>query len=207
MISYLHFRAVILDSEVGTRGGSGVSVTNASGSPYPHGHPRMPTHYTNNNGNAHGGGVVGFEPATLSVPQPLRTIQPAPKASSSLPGYYNPSNSLGLNDYRGPGVSFTPGGSTKFAKTSNPPGVGSMESLNSTQSLTLSLGSTVSTGSSHGPLRSILHRPHGRELGSVTSEGSAKHVKLSIGGDNISCRSKPQRHYCYIRTTHERRCN
>ncbi|XP_040568240.1 uncharacterized protein [Lepeophtheirus salmonis] len=172
--------------EVGTRGGSGVSVTNASGSPYPHGHPRMPTHYTNNNGNAHGGGVVGFEPATLSVPQPLRTIQPAPKASSSLPGYYNPSNSLGLNDYRGPGVSFTPGGSTKFAKTSNPPGVGSMESLNSTQSLTLSLGSTVSTGSSHGPLRSILHRPHGRELGSVTSEGSAKHVKLSIGGEQTT---------------------
>eukprot|EP00096_Caligus_rogercresseyi_P001962 TRINITY_DN1351_c0_g1_i6.p1 TRINITY_DN1351_c0_g1~~TRINITY_DN1351_c0_g1_i6.p1 ORF type:complete len:199 (-),score=50.36 TRINITY_DN1351_c0_g1_i6:283-879(-) len=177
-------------SRVGRSGG--ISVTEASGSPYPHGAQssyRMPP-----NG-------PGFAPSGPSVvPQPLRTIQPTPKMPSSLPGYYNPSGAshmqqqhpshqqhqqhFGLNEHRGPGVSFTPGGSTKFAKMGAHDG--SMESLNSTQSLTISMGSTASAGSSHGPLKPSLKKPYLGERGSVTSEGSAKHVKLSIGGEQTA---------------------
>ncbi|QQP35558.1 Putative LOC101900818 [Caligus rogercresseyi] len=53
--------------------------------------------------------------------------------------------------------------------------------------LTSSLSfSSFVPGSSHGPLKPSLKKPYLGERGSVTSEGSAKHVKLSIGGEQTA---------------------
>ena len=86
---------------------------------------------------------VGAVP--LNTARPLKPIQPVqPQMQPRVQVLPSPTNNGG----HVPGVSFTPGG--RHAQSANPGGAGhggSMESLNSTLSSTLSFGSTTSTGS------------------------------------------------------------
>ena len=80
----------------------------------------------------------------LQTAQPLKPIQPVhPQMQPRVQVMPSPTNNGGPVA----GVSFTPAG--RHAAVSNPGGAGhggSMESLNSTLSSTLSFGSTTSTG-------------------------------------------------------------
>ena len=80
----------------------------------------------------------------LQTAQPLKPIQPVqPQMQSRVQVLPSPTNNGGHL----PGVSFTPAG--RHGTVANPGGSGhggSMESLNSTLSSTLSFGSTTSTG-------------------------------------------------------------
>ena len=80
----------------------------------------------------------------LQTAQPMKPIQPVqPQMQPRVQVLPSPNNNGG----HVPGVSFTPAG--RHGTTANPGGGGhggSMESLNSTLSSTLSFGSTTSTG-------------------------------------------------------------
>ena len=84
------------------------------------------------------------------------------------------------------GVSFTPQGRAGYTQMGH---TGSMESLDSTQSLTLStyfFGSSTSTGSAHGPLRSSLKKPKNKDIASVSSKSSSKQVRISLGAEQTT---------------------
>ena len=98
--------------------------------------------------------AAGAATATVLPMQPIRPIQPVqgiPQNLNQQSG--SPSGGSGAGAPIG-GVSFAPGGKTGtggagYVQQMNPPGGshgGSMESLNSTISSTLSFGSTISTG-------------------------------------------------------------
>merc|ERR1711941_66706 len=66
---------------------------------------------------------------------------------------------------------------------------GSRESLDSnlsTISSNLSIGSTMSSGSGAGPLRSSLKKPKQKDLASVSSKSSSKRVQISIGSEQTA---------------------
>ena len=84
---------------------------------------------------------IGAVPLNNARPIPIQAVQPQMQPRVQvLPSPTNNGGHL-------PSVSFTPGG--RHAQSANPGGAGhggSMESLNSTLSSTLSFGSTMSTG-------------------------------------------------------------
>ena len=88
--------------------------------------------------------IRSVPPLPLQIAQPLKPIQPVqPQMQPRVQVLPSPTNSGG----HAVGVSFTPAG--RGHASSNPGGAGhggSMESLNSTISSTLSFGSTTSTG-------------------------------------------------------------
>lgn len=156
----------------------------------------------------------GFTPVTLSVPmstmpmqqlsinqqqqplpvQSLRPIQPVQGVPQIQVTQPSPAAAMGagtLGRGGGQGVSFAPGGRTNpgYNKISSGGKAGSMESLDSTQSLTLSTysyGSSTSTGSGHGPLRSSLKKPKQRDIASVSSKSSSKQVRISLGAEQTT---------------------
>merc|ERR1719350_2073925 len=89
------------------------------------------------------------------------------------------------------GVNLNPGGRSGGAKLGGP-GVGSMDSLNSTQDSVLSFGSTVSTGSYNSaasinnPMRSSLKKPKNKETASVASAASKKSVRIALGEEQTA---------------------
>lgn len=121
---------------------------------------------------------VGAVP--LNNVRQLKPIQPVqPQMQPRVQVLPSPTNNGG----HVPGVSFTPGG--RHAQSANPGGAGhggSMESLNSTLSSTLSFGSTTSTGSGVSKeLRSSLKKPKNKDTASVSSKTSSKQVRISLG--------------------------
>ncbi|TRY73090.1 hypothetical protein TCAL_06689 [Tigriopus californicus] len=141
--------------------------------------------------------------------QPIRPIQPVQGIPQNVPVSYpqpqthqypqtssHPGNGGGVSQMpinQAPvntgGVSLAPGGRTGHGKMVQGHG-GSMESLNSTNSSTLSTlsyGSTISTGSGHGPLRSSLKKTKHKEVASDTaSVTSSKRTRFSLGTEQTS---------------------
>jgi len=90
------------------------------------------------------------------------------------------------------GVNLNPGGRSGGAKLGGP-GVGSMDSLNSTQDSVLSFGSTISTGSYNSaasinnPMRSSLKKPKNKETASMISNASGKKsVRIALGEEQTA---------------------
>jgi len=90
------------------------------------------------------------------------------------------------------GVNLNPGGRSGGAKLGGP-GVGSMDSLNSTQDSVLSFGSTISTGSYNSsasinnPMRSSLKKPKNKETSSMISNASGKKsVRIALGEEQTA---------------------
>jgi len=125
--------------------------------------------------------------------QPIRTIQPGiaqPNPIAGGVGFGTPLPAL-VPAGPGGGVSINPGGRGGHGLHHPSAGAhgGSMESLNSTNSSTLSqlsYGSTISTGSGHGPFRSSLKKTSRRDNASVNSESSSKRVRISLGAEQTS---------------------
>lgn len=120
---------------------------------------------------------IGAVPLNNARPIPIQAVQPQMQPRVQvLPSPTNNGGHL-------PSVSFTPGG--RHAQSANPGGAGhggSMESLNSTLSSTLSFGSTTSTGSGVSKeLRSSLKKPKNKDTASVSSKTSSKQVRISLG--------------------------
>lgn len=129
------------------------------------------------------------QPLPIQAIRPIQAVQP--QVATTCVG-----NPVGLNlshlpqvlPTGGGGVSFTPHGRNNAGYTKMGH-MGSSESLDSTQSLTLSsysLGSSTSTGSSHGPLRSSLKKPKNRDVASVSSKSSSKQVRISLGAEQTA---------------------
>jgi len=134
--------------------------------------------------------------------QPIRiqTIQPnanpshpmvnttSPPTAASNPGITFNQLPQVLPTGRGGGVSFTPEGrGVNYNRM--PHHGGSRESLDSnlsTISSNLSIGSTMSSGSGAGPLRSSLKKPKQKDLASVSSKTSSKRVQISIGSEQTA---------------------
>jgi len=114
---------------------------------------------------------------TARAMKPIQPVQPQMQPRVQLPP--SPNNNGGHVH----GVSFTPAG--RNVHVANPGGAGhggSMESLNSTLSSTLSFGSTTSTGSGVSKeLRSSLKKPKNKDTASVSSKTSSKQVRISLG--------------------------
>lgn len=129
------------------------------------------------------------QPQPLPV-QPIRPIQPGipqhhgtSPPTAVVPPTLNISNLPQVLPSGSNGVSFTPQGRSGYTKMG--PHAGSMESLDSTQSTisTYSFGSSTSTGSAHGPLRSSLKKPKNKDIASVSSKSSSKQVRISLGAE------------------------
>lgn len=140
-------------------------------------------------------------PTNSNVPQPLpiqaiRPIQAVQPQVNTMPATTCVGNPVGLNLSNLPQVLPTGGGGVSFTPHGRAPAgytkmghMGSSESLDSTQSLTLSsysLGSSTSTGSAHGPLRSSLKKPKNRDVASVSSKSSSKQVRISLGAEQTA---------------------
>jgi len=129
----------------------------------------------------------------IQAVQPVQAVQGIPQTSAAPtittsapqppPGTMNLANLPKVLPTGGSGVSFTPQG-RGYSKM--PAHMGSSESLESTQSTTLSIGSfgsSTSTGSAHGPLRSSLKKPKNKDIASVSSKSSSKQVRISLGAE------------------------
>jgi len=185
------------DALAGQQLGRGITVTANSGVHYSGGEaqlgpsqlPAFPSpaatngyHYTN------GGTVqlgqragpqqpVGYSAPVAAVPP---TIRLAPRIESP-----------------GCGVNLNPGGRAGGRPSGlSGPGVGSMDSLNSTQDSVLSFGSTVSTGSYNSqasinnPLRSSLKKTKNKDTASMMSGASnasgKKSVRIALGEEQTA---------------------
>lgn len=143
----------------------------------------------------------GFVPVSLSVPvdqpilqnlqpirpiQPVQPVQPVQPQPRMAPQQHPQPVPQPVSAPAGPGVSFMPGGrGAGYSKMG--PGHGSMESLDSTQSLTLSIGSygsTTSTGSNSAVRRSIIKKK--KKDADTMSETSSKRVRISLGSEQTA---------------------
>jgi len=152
--------------------GNGVSPNSATGQPLPMQPIRIQTIQPNNHANP-------------SHPMVNTTSHPT---AASNPGININQLPQVLPTGRGGGVSFTPEGRGQHYNRMPHHG-GSRESLDSnlsTISSNLSIGSTMSSGSGAGPLRSSLKKPKQKDLASVSSKTSSKRVQISIGSEQTA---------------------
>jgi hypothetical protein len=160
--------------------------------PAPHQHQQsngsLPSYYQQGHGQLNGGGVglhtqMGHMTGQIAQPQ-MPYTQPVAAVA--------PQQRFVPQRVESPmGVNLNPGGRSGGAKLGGP-GVGSIDSLNSTQDSVLSFGSTISTGSYNSaasinnPMRSSLKKPKNKETTSMISNASKKSVRIALGEEQTA---------------------